>query len=76
MVAIFTYEMGAKFTGWVAENEEKAKEFLGNMYGRWCGDKFVPSYNEGAFFFKEVVLVDPDTQKKNNRNLDGSIRKD
>lgn len=58
MVAILKYENGLVFTGWIAENEEKAKEFLGKKYGYTINNVFYPSYNKYAFKFQEVKIVD------------------
>jgi hypothetical protein len=67
MVAIYKYELGLKFTGWVAENEEKAKEFLGNKYGYWYKGKFCPSYNEEAFCFKTVEFVEANEANRSTK---------
>ena len=59
MVAILKYENGLVFTGWIAENEEKAKEFLSKKYGYTINNVFYPLYNQRAFKFQEVKIVDP-----------------
>lgn len=56
MVAIFQYQNGLKFTGWVAESEEKAWQFLDEkygceMYGIKCG------CNHKAFHIKKIEMV-------------------
>lgn len=56
MVAIFKYENGLKFTGLVAESEEKAWEFLDEKYGREIyGVKY--GCNHEAFCLKKVEVV-------------------
>ena len=56
MIAIFKYENGLKFTGLVAESEEKAWEFLDEKYGREVyGIKY--GCNHEAFCLKKVEVV-------------------
>ena len=56
MVAIFKMENGPKFTGLIAENEEKAWEYLDKTYGEeiygvWYG------VNRRAFEIREAKMI-------------------
>ena len=56
MVAIFKYECGLRFTGWVAESEEKAWQFLDKKYGKEIGGWWY-GCNHEAFCIKEAEIV-------------------
>ena len=56
MVAIFEYKGGLRFTGWIAESEEKAWQFLDEKYGwRYENENF--GCNHDAFCLKKVEMV-------------------
>lgn len=71
MYGIYKIENGLRFTGIVAETEEKAVEYLSNLYGKWeeypAKDwtpnnrkyvrKFIPQYNKEAFRIKKVTVI-------------------
>ena len=57
MVAIFKYENGLKFTGWVAESEEKAWQFLDEKYDREIYN-IKCSCNHEAFYLKKIEKVE------------------
>lgn len=57
MVAIFKYENGLKFTGWVAESEEKAWQFLDKKYGHEIYN-IKCNCNHEAFYLKKIEKVE------------------
>ena len=56
MVAIFTYEMGLRFTGKIAKDEASAWEYLDKTYGLKLYGVQLPC-NHDAFFIKKVEEV-------------------
>ena len=71
MYGIYKIENGLHFMGIVTETEQKAIEYLSNLYGKWeeypAKDwtpnnrryirKFIPYYNKEVFKIKEVSVI-------------------